>query len=72
MGIGRLGNLPSRQKLQKKQCGGVYFWLYGIVYQMPIQQKLPPPVLFFIDFDGWVEPDLVLLQKTYALEIKKT
>ena len=32
-------------KFQKKQCGGVYFWLYGIAYWIPIQQKLPPPVL---------------------------
>ena len=41
-------------KLQKKQRGGVYFWLYGIAYWMPIQQKLPPPVLLFSDFAGWV------------------
>ena len=40
-------------KLQKKQCGGVYFWLYGIAYWMPIQQKLPPPVLLFSDFASW-------------------
>ena len=40
-------------KLQKKQCGRVYFWLYGIAYWMPIQQKLPPPVLLFSDFAGW-------------------
>ena len=26
----------------KKQRGGVYFWLYGIVHRMPIQQKLTP------------------------------
>ena len=39
-------------KLQKKQCGGVYFWLYGIAYWTPIQQKLPPPVLLFRDFAG--------------------
>ena len=32
------------------QCGGVYFWLYGIVYRMPIQQKLNPPALLFNDF----------------------
>ena len=41
-------------KLQKKQCRGVYFWLYGIAYWMPIQQKLPPPVLLFSDFADWV------------------
>ena len=38
--------------LQKKQCGGVYFWPYGIAYWMPIQQKLTPPVLLFCDFAG--------------------
>ena len=43
----------QRAKLQKKQCGGVCFWLYGIAYWMPIQQKLPPPVLLFSDFAGW-------------------
>ena len=42
------------EKLQKKQCGGVYFWLYSIVYRMPIQQKLTPPGLLFSDFAGWV------------------
>ena len=32
---------------QKKQSGGVYFWLYSVTYWMPIQQKLPPPELLF-------------------------
>ena len=32
----------------------MYFWLYGIAYWMPIQQKLPPPVLLFSVFAGWV------------------
>ena len=37
----------------KKQCGGVYFCVYGTAFSMPIQQKLPPPVLLFSDFaDG--------------------
>ena len=36
-------------KLQKKQCGGVYFCVYGTAFSMPIQQKLPPPVLLFSD-----------------------
>ena len=36
-------------KLQKKQCGGVYFCVYGTAFSMPIQQKLPPPVLLFRD-----------------------
>ena len=40
-------------KLQKKQCGGVYFCVNGIAFSMPIQQKLPPPVLLFSDFAGW-------------------
>ena len=44
---------PQPAKLQEKQCGGVYFWLFGIAYWMPIQQKLPPPVLLFSDFAGW-------------------
>ena len=45
---------PSQPaKLQKKKCGGVYFWLYGIAYWMPIQQKLSPPVLHFSDFASW-------------------
>ena len=39
--------------LQKKQCGGVYFCVYGTAFSMPIQ-KLPPPVLLFSDFAGWV------------------
>ena len=26
--------------LQKKQCGGVHFWLYGIAYWMPIHPQL--------------------------------
>ena len=41
-------------KLQKKQCGGVYFCLYGTAFSMPIQQKLAPPVLLFSDIAGWV------------------
>ena len=40
-------------KLQKKQCGGVYFCVYGTAFPMPIQQKLPPPVLLFSNFAGW-------------------
>ena len=44
-------------KLQKRQCGGVHFLLYGIESWMPIQQKLPPPVLLFSDFAGWVDFD---------------
>ena len=42
-------------KLQKKQCGGVYFCVYGTAFSMPIPQKLSPPVLLFSDFAGWVE-----------------
>ena len=38
------------EESQKKQCGGVYFWLYSIAYWMPIQQKLTPPVLLFSVF----------------------
>ena len=41
-------------KLQKKQCGGVYFCVYGTAFSMPIPQKLSPPVLLFSDFAGWV------------------
>ena len=26
----------------------------GTAFSMPIQQKLPPPVLLFSDFAGWV------------------
>ena len=37
---------PQPAKLQKKQRGGVYFWLYGIAYWMLIQQKLPSPMFF--------------------------
>ena len=40
-------------KLQKNQCGGVYFWLYGIAFWVPIQQKLTLPLLLFSDFAGW-------------------
>ena len=40
-------------KIAEKQCGGVYLSLYDIAYWMPIQQKLPPPVLLFSDFAGW-------------------
>ena len=47
----RENQAPSKPaKWQKRQCGGVYFLLYGIVYFMPIQQKLTPPVLLFSDF----------------------
>ena len=42
--------LTQPAKLQKKQCGGVYFWLYGIACWMLIHQKLPLPVLLFSDF----------------------
>ena len=50
--------LSQPAKLQKKQRGGVYFWLYGIAYWMLIQQKLPPPVLLFSNFAGWAPPQL--------------
>ena len=40
-------------KLQKKQCGGVYFSVYGTAFLMPIQQKLSPSVLLFSDVAGW-------------------
>ena len=40
-------------KLQKKQCEGVCFGLYGMAYWMPIQQNLTPPVLLFSVFAGW-------------------
>ena len=59
--------LPA--KLQKKQCRGAYFWLYGIAFWMPIKQKLPPPVWLFSDFAGWVKTGflqgfhLVFIQK---------
>ena len=46
--------LAQPVKLQKKQCEGVYFCVYGTAFPMPIQQKLPPPVLLFSDFAGWV------------------
>ena len=42
-------------KLQKKQCGRVYFCVHGTAFSMPIQQKLPPLVLLFSDFAGWVK-----------------
>ena len=29
-------------KLQKKQCGGVYFLLYGIAFWMQFEEKLSP------------------------------
>ena len=45
---------PQPAKLRKKQCGGVYFCIYGTGMSMPIQQKLPPPMLRFSDFAGWV------------------
>ena len=34
-----MNELSQPAKLQKRQCGGVYFWLYGIAYSMPIQQN---------------------------------
>ena len=34
-------------KLQKKKCRGVHFFVYGIIYCMPIQQKLTPPCLLY-------------------------
>ena len=40
-------------KKQERDYRGVYFWLYGITYWAPIQQKLTPPVLHFSDFAGW-------------------
>ena len=46
--------LTQPAKLQKKQCGGVYFCVYGTAFSMPIQQKLPPPELLFSDFAGGV------------------
>ena len=46
-------NWSQPAKLQKKQCRGVHFGLYGTAYCMPIQQKLTPPVLLFSDFAGW-------------------
>ena len=39
-------------KIAKKS--NVYFWLYGIAFWIPSQQKHPPPVLCFSDFAGWV------------------
>ena len=51
-GSTKLQGYPA--KLQKKQCGGVYFCVYGTAFSMPIQQKLSPPVLLFSDFAGWV------------------
>ena len=41
-------------KLQKKQCGGVYFCVNGTAFSMPIQQKLSPPLLLHSDFADWV------------------
>ena len=45
--------LSQPANLRKKQSGGAYFCVYGTSYRMPIQQKLPPPVLLFRNFGGW-------------------
>ena len=55
-----LGPLRSRDrestvvqlaKSQKKQCGGVYFWLHSTEFWMPIQQKHSPTVLLYAGRD---------------------
>ena len=48
-------------KIQKKQCGGVNFGLYGISYIMLIQQKLTPTLLLFSIFVDW---DIIKLLTT--------
>ena len=35
-------------KLQKKQCEGVYFWLYGIAYWTPDSTKTPSSQCYFL------------------------
>ena len=37
-------------KSEKKQCGGVYFWLQNIAFWMLIEQQLTPPLLLFSVF----------------------
>ena len=54
--------LPAGKIAEK----GVYFWLYGIAYWMPIQQKLPPPVLLFSDFAG---RDVIKYYLYYLFEV---
>ena len=69
-------NSPSRlhsvvsqpAKLQKKQCGGVYFCVYGTAFSMPIEQKLPPPVLIFSDFAGWVWSETFSLRRVLKVD----
>ena len=51
-----------------KQRGGVYFWLYGIAYWMPIQQKLAPLVLLFSDFAGW---DSWRSERDFSVQVDK-
>ena len=47
--------IPTQpEKSVKNQSGGAYFCVYGTAFSMPIQQKLPPPVLLVSDFVGWV------------------
>ena len=63
--------------LQKKQCGGVYFWLNGIAYWMPIQLKFTSPVLLFSDFAGWEDKkssssSSIICWKLLKLPISKT
>ena len=38
-------NEPLGKIAEKEVWRSVFLWLYGIVYRMPIQQKLTPPVL---------------------------
>ena len=43
---------PSRQNSRKsnvEEC----ICVYGTAFSMPVQQKLPPPVLLFSDFADW-------------------
>ena len=48
-------SIPSQKFLfPAKLYERVYFWLNGIAYWMPIQQKPTPPVLLFSNFAGWV------------------
>ena len=54
---------PNRQNHWKKQCGGVYFLLYSIVYWILIQRKLTLPELLFSVFTFFVTPFSYLFSK---------
>ena len=59
--------VPNRQKLQKRQCGGVYFWLYWI----PIQQKLTPlELLFGCTYVGFFVVVVVIILSMHCILLK--